>query len=399
MTFVSMDVRKQFPIFQQRPEYAYLDTAATAQVPEGVLAAMMAFETGYRANVHRGVYPDAEAATTVYEDVRGKVAAFTGAERSEVIFTAGATAGMNMVAQMLAERVHAGDEVLVSAMEHHSALLPWLTVAKTRGASVRTIPLVDDYRLAVPEMGMRTKVVVVTAASNVLGTVNPVAHIVAAAKKVGAYVVVDAAQYAPHLPIDFAAWGADAVVFSAHKMYGPMGVGVLLLRKALGEALAPAWLGGGMVKEVTAEGVALEVAPWVFEAGTPNVAGVIGLGAAIDFVRSMGWQEIADRELDLTRLLIVGLLSLDAVTVVGPMAMEDRIGVVSFSFPHLHPHDVASFAAEQGVALRAGHHCAMPLVQPIDARGLCRASIGAYTNEDDIARCIAALKYARRTLS
>lgn len=398
MKCACMDARNDFPIFAQRPDDAYLDTAATAQIPQTVLEAMVAFETGYRANVHRGAYSDAERATEAYEAVRGKVAEFVRADPHEVIFTSGTTAGLNMVAQMLTARVHAGDEVLVSAMEHHSALLPWLTVAQMRGATVRTMPLVEDYRLASPKMTTRTKIVVVTAASNVLGTVNPIAEIAAEAKKVGAFVIVDAAQYAPHLPIDFAGWGADVVAFSGHKLYGPMGVGVLVIRRSLTEALAPVWLGGGMVKEVRANGLTLEETPWMFEAGTPNVAGVIGLGAAIDYVQCLGWEQIVEHELGLTRLLIVGLLSL-GVTPVGPMVMEDRIGVVSFGLSGIHPHDIASLAAEKGVAIRAGHHCAMPLVHGIDPRGLCRASLGVYSTEEDIARFIEAIKYAQRTLS
>lgn len=399
MIFAFMDVRSLFPAFTQHPDVAYLDTAATAQVPHAVLAAMLEHETQMRANVHRGVYPAAERATEAYEAVRNKIAAFVHADPSEIIMTSGTTAGMNMLVRMFAERVHAGDEILVSAMEHHSALLPWVQLAQARQASVRTIPLGIDFRLGEVEVSTRTKVVVVTAASNVLGTVNPIAPIVAKAREVGAFVVVDAAQYAPHLPIDVAAWGADAIVFSGHKLYGPMGTGVLVLRRAFGEALSPAWLGGGMVKEVTASGVVLEDVPWVFEAGTPNVTGAIGLGAAIDVITSVGWDALAARELELTRLLIVGLLSLEDVTIAGPMTMEDRIGVVSFSMPNIHPHDIATLAAEKGVALRAGHHCAMPLVHGIDPRGLCRASIGIYTNEDDIARLIDALYYVRQTLS
>ncbi len=401
-TFEQNIWRSDFPIFDERPNLAYLDSAATAQIPTAVLEAMVSFEVTMRSNVHRGVYAEAEAATEAYEAARGAMAKFIGADSSEVSFTSGATAGMNMVAQMLSDRLGLCDGVLVSSMEHHSALLPWRAVANARGAMVTTVPHTTNYRFDMPTfrlmLNARVKVVIVTAASNVLGTVNPIAEIVAAAHAVGAIVVVDAAQYVPHLTLDVHAWGADIVVFSGHKMYGPMGTGVLYIAQSLGGQLTPVALGGGMMREVDRSSVTYEDAPWKFEAGTPNVGGAIGLGAAVEYLSAIGMNAIADREYVLTRLLIVGLLSLGDVTIIGPDTMEDRLGVVSFIVPGMHPHDLATLLGEGGVAIRAGHHCAMPLVTTIAPEGIARASIGLYTTEEDIARFIDGIIGARKKL-
>lgn len=391
--------RADFPIFQNRPSFAYLDTAATAQLPSAVLDAMIDFEVQTRSNVHRGVYQEAEMATSAYENARQNVAGFIGANNDEVVFTSGATAGMNMLAQMVSEFLSAGDGILVSSMEHHSALLPWRRVAEEKGVMVTTVPHTAEYRFDLETYRLmlndRVRVVVVTAASNVLGTVNPIAEIVRLAHACGALVVVDAAQYVPHLSLNVHEWGADAVVFSGHKMYGPMGIGVLYLAAGLAASLTPAFVGGGMVREVTRAGLAYEDAPWKFEAGTPNVMGAIGLGAAARYLSMLGMEAVAERETVLTRELIVGLLSLGDIQIVGPDSMDSRVGVVSFNVPQMHPHDMASLLSEQGVAVRAGHHCAMPLVSMISESGVVRASLGIYNDEEDIARLIDGIRDAR----
>lgn len=396
-------LRADFPIFTRRPGLAYLDSAATTHMPRPVLEAVMDFETGMRANVHRGVYAEAEMATEAYEGARERIAGYVSAKPHEIIFTGGVTAGMNMLAAMVAPRLAPGDAIVASAMEHHSARLPWEGVARDRGVMLTTVPHAADYRFDCEAFSLmlrheRVRVVVVTAASNVLGTVNPIKRIVDMAHEHGALVVVDAAQYAPHLALNVRAWGADAVLFSGHKLYGPMGVGVLYLAEAFGAQLDPSWLGGGMVKEVLPGRITYEDAPWKFEAGTPNVGGVIGLGAALDYVCAVGFDRIAQRETELTRELIVGLLSFGDVRIVGPDTMEDRIGVVSFTFPDIHPHDLATLLGRRNVAVRAGHHCAMPLVHPVDPRGVCRASIGLFTTRDDIAQLVDGIYHARGIL-
>ena len=396
------DIHTDFPLFGNQPGLAYLDSAATAQVPSAVLEAMMRFEVTSRANVHRGVYPLAEAATEAYESARRQVAAFIGAQSNEVSFVPSTTYGMNLAAEMLAGRIGKGDGILVSSMEHHSALLPWRKVAEARGAMVTTIPHTAAYRLDMETLAVmlhdRVKVIVVTAASNVLGTVNPIADIVKLAHAKGALVIVDAAQYAPHMPLNVAEWGADVVVFSGHKLYGPMGVGVMYISDAVGRTLTPQVLGGGMVVDVRRDGNVWEDTPYRFEPGTPNVGAAIGLAAAMQYVDGIGRVALMDRETDLTRELIVGLLSFGDIGIVGPDSMDDRIGVVSFTVPGVHPHDVATLLGERGVAVRAGHHCAQPLVESIDRRGLCRASIGLYTTREDIAQFVDAITQARNIL-
>ena len=396
------DIRADFPLFGNQPGLAYLDSAATAQVPSAVLEAMMRFEVTSRANVHRGVYPLAEAATEAYESARRQVAAFIGAQSNEVSFVPSTTYGMNLAAEMLAGRIGKGDGILVSSMEHHSALLPWRKVAEARGAMVTTIPHTAAYRLDMETLAVmlhdRVQVVVITAASNVLGTVNPIADIVNLAHAKGALVIVDAAQYAPHMPLNVAEWGADVVVFSGHKLYGPMGVGVLYISDAIGRTLTPQVLGGGMVVDVRRDGNVWEDTPYRFEPGTPNVGAAIGLAAAMQYVDGIGRVALMDREIDLTRELIVGLLSFGDIGIVGPDSMDDRIGVVSFTVPGVHPHDLATLLGERGVAVRAGHHCAQPLVEAIDRRGLCRASIGLYTTREDIAQFVDAITQARNIL-
>lgn len=396
------EVRKDFPIFDNRPNLAYFDTAATAQMPSAVLEAMIGFEVNTRANVHRGVYAEAEAATEAYEAARSEVAAFIGADTAEIAFTSGTTTGMNVLAAMLGSSLLRGDGVLVSSMEHHSALLPWRKMADERGATLTTVPHTPDYRFDLATFRLmlndRVKIVVVTAASNVLGTVNPIAEIVALAHAQGALVVVDAAQYVPHLALNVRAWGADAVVFSGHKLYGPMGTGVLYIRHALVAMLTPSTLGGGMMREVTRSATSYEDAPWKFEAGTPNIPGALGLAAAVRYCAAVGMDAITKREEEMTRLLIVGLLSFGDITIVGPDSMKDRIGVVSFIVPGVHPHDLATLLGEQGVAIRAGHHCTMPLVSSITPEGVARASLGLYTNEEDVARFIDAIGSAREKM-
>lgn len=396
------DIRADFPIFANRPGFAYFDSAAMAQVPSAVLDAMLQFETQMRTNVHRAVYPLAEAATEAFESARRQVAAFLGAQPHEVAFVPSTTYGLNVVADMLAERIGSGDGILVSSMEHHSALLPWRRVADERNALLTTIPHDVGYRLDLGTLGMmlndRVKAVVVTAASNVLGTVNPIAEIVQLAHAKGALVVVDAAQYAPHLPLNVAEWGADVVAFSGHKLYGPMGVGVLYVADALARMLTPRVQGGGMVLDVRRGANVWEDAPWKFEAGTPNVSGAVGLAAAVQYIERIGWVALMDREVALTRELIVGLLSFGDIGIVGPDSMENRIGVVSFTVPDAHPHDLATLMGQDGVCVRAGHHCAQPLVVPIDRRGVCRASLGLYTTRDDIAQFVESLHRARTRL-
>lgn len=395
-------VKSDFPIFSAKPGLVYLDSAATSQMPRQILETISNFDALERASVHRGVYPEAEAATERFEAARASVALFIGAASSEIVFTSGTTDSLHLAAQMTAARIFEGDAIVVTAMEHHSALVPWTVIARERGAVLRTIPVDHEGRLDMSTLPMlideRTKVVVVTAASNVLGTVNPVSEIVRAAKAVGAATIVDAAQYVSHLSLRVSDWGADFVALSGHKMYGPTGIGVLYIRQTLVDDLVPVRLGGGTIDDLQGTELVLRPAPWKFEAGTPHIAGALGLAAAIDYLQSLDMAALARHEEELTRQLIVGLLSLDDVRLFGPTNLVDRVPVVSFALPDVHPHDLATLLGRQGIAVRAGHHCSLPLVRNLDPRGVVRVSLAAYSTENDIAMLLEGIENARKTL-
>ncbi len=398
-------IRADFPILAPRPGFpalAYLDNAATTQKPRSVIARMVRYYEEENANVHRGVHRLAEAATEAFEGARQRVARYAGmASTSSVVFTRNATEALNLVARAWGgSHIGAGDEVLVTAMEHHSNLVPWQRIAAERGARLRVVPVDDDGRLDREAwrrmLGRRTRVVAFTAKSNVLGTENPVAAMAAEARGVGARVVVDGAQQAPVGPFSFAATGADFLAFSGHKMLGPMGSGVLLLGDEAREELPPFLYGGEMVRRVTEESATWNDPPWRWEAGTPSVADAVGLGAAMEYLEALGREAVRAHEVALTARALEGLSTIAGIRLFGPRRAEDRPGVVSFWLPDVHPHDLAQLLDAEGIAVRAGNHCAQPLLARSGVVATTRASFYVYNTLAEVDRLVEGVQRARR---
>jgi cysteine desulfurase/selenocysteine lyase len=379
---------------------AYLDTAASSQTPLPVLAAMDDYYRTCRANVHRGMYRASEETTARYEAGRRAVAAFLNAAEDEVVFTAGATASLNLAARLLEPRLAPGDEIVATEMEHHANLIPWQQLARRTGAKLRLIPVRDDFTLDLDAaralVGERTRIVAFAWASNVLGTVNPAAELCTLAKSVGAVSVVDAAQAVGHLPVDVKQIGCDFLAFSGHKMLGPTGTGVLFGRREVLAGLEPVNFGGDMIRDVTFEDAAWADAPYRFEPGTPNIAGVIGLGAAVEYLARLGVPAIAEHESALARAALAHLGEIPGIKILGPTADKPRLGNVSFVIDGLHPHDVATVLDAGGVCVRAGHHCAMPLHRKFGFMvGTVRASFGPYSLPSDTDALVAGLLKAK----
>jgi cysteine desulfurase/selenocysteine lyase len=389
-------IKKDFPIL--RPcatgrELIYLDSAATSQKPQAVLDAMDRYYETANANVHRGAYWLAEQATNAMEEARAKVRAFIGASSDrELVFVRNATEGINLVAHSYGrQNLQAGDAVLLTHLEHHANIVPWQILAAERGIEIRWIPLTDQGELDLSDLDRLlegVKVVGVSAQSNVLGTMPPVAEIVAAAHRVGAVVVVDACQFVPHHTTDIAAWGADFVAFSAHKMCGPTGIGALWGRQELLEAMPPFLGGGSMILNVTLDGFTPTELPWKFEAGTPAIAEIVGFGASVDYLDGIGMDQIAGHERSLTVYALDQLRARhgDKLRIYGPEDPTRRGGMVSFSYGDVHPHDVSQVLDQAGICVRAGHHCAKPLlsVMNVTTGALTRASWYLYNDFSDI---------------
>jgi cysteine desulfurase/selenocysteine lyase len=401
-------LKADFPILQPQegvPPLIYLDNAATTQKPRAVIERMVRYYETENANVHRGLHRLAEAATSAFEDSRDVVARFSGvAGPEDIVFTRNATESLNLVARAWGDaHVSAGDEIVVTAMEHHSNLVPWQQLALRRGATLRHVDVTDDDRLDMDQMraslGPRTRLVAFSAKSNVLGTENPVAEICAAAREAGARTVVDAAQWAPTGGVDLRAWGADFVAFSGHKMMGPMGVGVLAMAEAMREELPPVLFGGEMVRRVTLDDATWNDAPWRWEAGTPSVADVAGLAAAIEYMESVGPAAIRAHEVRLTARALDALGKVEGLTLFGPPDAASRPGVVSFLMDDVHPHDIAQLLDSQGIAVRAGHHCAQPLLARHGVMATARASFYLYNTEEDVDALVAGLLKARATFA
>ncbi len=381
---------------------AYLDSAASSLTPTPVVEAMNDYYQNFRANVHRGMYKTAGEATERYEAVRGVVAKFLNAASSEeIVFTKGTTESLNLLATSLSRTFGPGDEVVLTEMEHHANVVPWQEAAKRHGFVLKFIPLTSAYALDMEAaralITPKTKAVSIAHASNALGTVNPVKDLAMLARAVGAVLILDAAQSVAHLKIDVRQLDCDFLAFSAHKAYGPTGVGVLYGKKALLEKMEPAQYGGDMIREVTYETSTWNDAPMKFEAGTPNIAGVIGLGAAIQYLEAIGMDVVETRDRALTTYALEKLSAIPGVRIVGPVAGE-RIGVVSFEMDGAHPHDLATLLDREGVAVRGGHHCAMPLMRKLGMTGTCRASFGVYSGNEDADALVEALKKAKATL-
>jgi len=385
-------IREDFTILREpgdRP-FVYLDSAATSQRPDVVLRAMQGYYTRYNANIHRGVYKMAEEATAAYEDARFRVARFVGAlSAREIVFTRGSTEAINLVAHAWARpRLREGDAVLLTEMEHHSNIVPWHLLAAERGVELRFVPVTDRGELDMKAFGKlmsdgRVKLVGVVHISNVLGTVNPVHDIARAAHAAGAVVLVDASQSVPHCPVDVKELGADFVAFTGHKMLGPTGIGALWGRRELLEEMPPFMGGGEMIREVKLSGSKWNDLPWKFEAGTMPIAEAIGLGAAVDYLERLGMDYVFAHDVELAGAAMERLRDVPGIRILGPPPSR-RGGVVSFTLGDIHPHDVATALDSRGVAVRAGHHCAMPLHERFKIPASVRASFHCYSLEEEI---------------
>ncbi len=397
------DYRADFPLLQ-RQDIAYLDNAATAQRPQCVLDAERTFYETQNANPLRGLYPLSIAATEAVEGAREAVRTFLHAAGSqEIIFTRNTTEALNLVAYSYGlTHVHAGDEVLVSILEHHSNLLPWQMVCRQTGAKLRFIECEPDGRIlpekAAAMMNERTKIVAVTHVSNVIGRVNPIREMADAAHRVGAVMVVDGAQSTPHMRVDVQALGADFFAFSGHKVYGPMGIGVLYGRRALLESMPPFLTGGEMIESVTRESAVYAELPYRFEAGTGNAAGAVGLHAALDYVSRIGFDAMHQQETALTARLLEGMKRLPYIRVLGSEKPEEHSGIVTFTVEGVHPHDVSEILASDGVCVRAGHHCAQPLLRHLGYSSTVRASCAFYNTPAEIDRLLDSLSSIRERM-
>lgn len=402
--FDAKALRARFPILGRMVNghrLVYLDNAATTQKPSAVLEAI---ERHYRlsnANVHRGVHTLAEESTAAYETCRRRVARFVGVSNpAQVVITRNATEALNLVARGWGGRLAPGDEVLTTEMEHHSNLVPWIMLARERGVTLRHVPITDtgELDLAVFErlLGRRTRIVALSAMSNVLGTINPVAEIAAAAHRVGAVVVVDGAQSVPHLPTHFPSLGADFLAFSAHKAYGPTGVGFLVGGRERLEEIEPVWGGGEMIREVHLDRATWNEIPHRLEAGTPNIADAAAVPAALDLLEELGMEAVRAHEQDVTAYALERLAPLAFLRLYGPRGAASRGGLVSFSDADIHPHDQAQVLDSLGIAVRAGHHCAQPLMRRLGEPATTRASFGIHNDRDDVDALVDGLLATRR---
>ena len=403
--FDAEGIKADFPILARQingHRLVYLDNAATTQKPRAVIEAIGEYYRKHNANIYRGLHTLSEEATAAYEQTRSHVARFIGGTADEeIIFTRGATEAINLVAYTWGEaNIKAGDEIVLTEMEHHANLVPWVILAQKKGAIIRRIPITRSGYLDLDAMDQvitpRTRLVAVTQVSNVLGTINPVADIVHRAHDVGAIVLVDGAQAAPHMPVDVKKIGADFYAFSAHKMLGPTGVGVLWGRRELLEAMPPFNMGGEMIREVSFERITWNGLPHKFEAGTPNIAGVIAFDTALSYLEQVGMETVRSHEKELTVYALDRLEDIGGLDIHGPLAAGDRGGVVSFVDPKVHPHDMSTFLDSKGIAIRAGHHCAQPLIRLLGHVATARASFYIYNDKSDIDALCEALREMRR---
>lgn len=400
------DCRADFPILQQEingQPLVYLDSAASSQSPQAVIDAVSAYHRQDHANVHRGVHTLSHRATDAYEGARDKIQRFINARsRSEIVLTSGTTESINLVAQSFGRgRIGPGDKILISHLEHHSNIVPWQIVTEQTGAELVIAPIDTlgqiDLGAFFELLDESVRLVSVAHVSNALGTVNPVSEIVRECRQRDIPVLLDGAQGVPHMAVDVQALDCDFYAFSAHKMFGPTGVGVLYGREALLDAMPPYQGGGDMILEVSFTGTTFNELPYKFEAGTPNIAGVIGLGAAIDYLASVGMDNIARHETELLAYMTDELAKLDGLRLIGTAA--SKASVQSFLLDDIHPHDLGTILDHQGIAVRTGHHCAMPVMQFFDIPGTTRASLALYNNTDDIDRLVAGLQKAREVFA
>ncbi|MDX8044725.1 cysteine desulfurase [Gracilibacillus sp. S3-1-1] len=394
-------IREEFPVLNQEVNghpLVYLDSAATSQKPISVIESMDAYYRNHNSNVHRGVHTLGTRATDQYEGAREKVKQFINARSTaEVIFTRGTTTALNMVAYGYARHfLKEGDEIALTQMEHHSNIIPWQQVAKYTGATLKYIPMEEDGTITLDSVRSavsdNTKMVAMTHVSNVLGTINPIKEVAKIAHEHGAIIVVDGAQGIPHMQVDVQDLDCDFYAFSGHKMCGPTGVGVLYGKKAILEKMEPVEFGGEMIDFVDLYDSTWKELPWKFEGGTPIIAGAIGLGAAIDFLSEFGMDNIAEHEQKITKYAQEKLSEVDGITIYGP---KERGGLVTFNIDGVHPHDTATVLDAEGIAVRAGHHCAQPLMKWLDVTATARASFYLYNDESDVDRLVEGIRRAK----
>ena len=411
MTTATLDpatIRREFPALEQsvngRP-LVYLDNAATSQKPRVVLDALQAYYENDNSNVHRGIHELSRRATVAYEESRAKVAGWVGAsDPSEIIWTRGTTEAINLVATAWGlDNVSEGDEILISVLEHHSNIIPWQLLARRTGAVIKYIELDEQGRWILDELPHlltnRTKVVAISHVSNALGTVNPVKRVAAAAHEVGALVLVDGAQGAVHMKVDVQDLGVDCYAFSGHKMCGPTGIGALWARRDLLDSMEPYQGGGEMIHFVGRDESSWATVPHKFEAGTPNIAGAIGMGAAIDFLSGVGMDAIAKHEHELLKYALERMNAVDGIRIYGPQSPDEHSALISFTLGDAHPHDISTILDSEGIAVRAGHHCAQLAMQHFGISATARASIYLYNTESDIDRLIEGLEQVQGIFS
>ena len=401
-------LREDFPVLSRKvygKPLVYLDNAATSQKPRSMIQTLTEYYEGYNSNVHRGVHALSMEATDRFEEARQKVADFINAENSEsIIWTRGTTEAINLVVNTWAQdQIGPGDEIVLTQMEHHSNLVPWQKVAADTGASLKFLPLGDDGNLDLTDVDSiittRTKLVAMVHGSNSIGTINPVKELAAKARAVGAAVLVDGAQSVPHMPVDVNDLDCDFLAFSGHKMLGPTGIGVLYVKRDVLETMEPFLRGGEMVLEVWFDRASWNDLPMRFEAGTPNIAGAIGLGAAIDYLNDLGMDGVRRHEMELTAYALNAFQELEELDVYGPRDVSQRGGIVSFYSSDVHAHDLGTFLDREGVAIRTGHHCNMPLMRLLNVPATARASFYVYNTEEEVDVLVDALKRCLRYFS
>lgn len=406
MIIDQLKIRRDFPILHQKingKPLVYLDNAATSQKPAAVIEAISTYYREYNSNIHRGVHTLAEKATQVYEGAREKVARFVSVQPSEIVFTRGTTESINLVAYSWGDQfLKAGDTILLTIMEHHSNLVPWQLLAARKKLNLEFIQVTEDGLLENPEetiLRVKPKLLAFVHVSNVLGTINDVKKLVKLGHQVGATVLVDGAQAVPHLPVDVQSLGVDFYAFSGHKMLGPTGVGVLWGREELLNKMPPFQGGGEMIKEVYLRESKFKDPPHKFEAGTPSIAGVVGLGVAVDYLTQVGMAKVRDYEEDLTAYALEKLENLEGLTIYGPRSPAQRGGVVSFNVAGLHPHDLATILDEEGIAIRSGNQCAMPLHNRLGIVASARASFSLYNTKEEVDLLVGAINKAKEILA
>ncbi|NOY88328.1 MAG: cysteine desulfurase [FCB group bacterium] len=398
-------IKADFPILNQpinNHRLVYLDNAATTQKPKSVIDAQNEFYLTINANIHRGLHTLAEKATNAYEKTREHVAQFIGGVKTEeIIFTNGTTEAINMVAYTWGEKnINEGDEIVITEMEHHANLVPWVMLAKKKKALLKRIPVTPSGYLDLSNIDKiitsKTKLLAVTHMSNVLGTINPIAELAQLAHDKGAIILGDGAQAVPHLPVDVKELGVDFYAFSAHKMLGPTGVGVLYGKKELLETMPPFNMGGEMIDTVTFDNITWAELPHKFEAGTPNIAGVVAFDETLHYLEKIGMENIRQHEITLLDYALKQLTQIDGLEIQGPLEVTNRGGAISFTDPKIHPHDISTFLDSRGIAIRAGHHCAQPLMKILQKVATARASLYIYNDRNDIDALVEALKKMRK---